>query len=73
MSVCGVAACLRGEEKKKMRRKMIERGMSNSAIASIDLGDNSSLATILSPGGEIAEIESHFNGYELVFTRGLPQ
>jgi hypothetical protein len=50
-----------------------QRSMSNSGIAGIDLGGSSSLATVLSPGGEIAEIESHFNGYELVFTRGLPQ
>jgi hypothetical protein len=57
-----------------MRKEdIIKRGMSNSAIAGIDLGGRSSLATILSPGGEIAEVESHFNRYELAFTRGLPQ
>jgi hypothetical protein len=53
-------ACLpaRRGEKKKMRRKMIKRGMSDSAIAGIDLGGSSSLATTLSPGAEIAEIEA---------------
>jgi transposase len=38
-----------------MRKKRIKRRMSNSTIAGVDLGGSSSLATILSPGGEIVE------------------
>ena len=40
---------------KKMRKKRIRRGMSNSAIAGVDLGGSDSLATVLSPGGEVAD------------------
>ena len=38
-----------------MRKKRIKQGMSNSTIAGVDLGGSSSLATILSLGGEVAD------------------
>jgi hypothetical protein len=40
---------------KKMRKKRTKKGMSNSVIAGVDLGGSDSLATILSPGGEVAD------------------
>jgi len=40
---------------KKMRKKRTKQGMSNSAIAGVDLGGSDSLATVLSPGGEVAD------------------
>jgi transposase len=38
-----------------MRKKRIKQGMSNSAIAGVDLGGSDSLATVLSPGGEVSD------------------
>jgi transposase len=43
------------EEKKKMRKKSVRRGMSNTNVTGVDLGGSGSLATILSPGGEVAD------------------
>jgi transposase len=47
-----------------MRKKSIRRGMSNSAITGVDLGGSDSLATILSPGGEVADRFSFQMGEE---------
>jgi transposase len=38
-----------------MREKRTKRGMSNSKVTGVDLGGSDSLATVLSPGGEVAD------------------
>jgi hypothetical protein len=50
-----LSACPKERREKKMRKKRIKQGMSNSAIAGVDLGGSDSLATVLSPGGEVAD------------------
>ena len=55
-----------------MRMKRIKQGMSNSTIAGVDLGGSDSLATILSPGGEVADRFSfpmNEEGYALFSSR----
>ncbi len=37
-----------------MREKRVRRGMSNNTVSGVDLGGSSSLATVLSPDGEIS-------------------
>jgi transposase len=55
-----------------MRKKRTKKGMSNSAIAGVDLGGSDSLATVLSPGGEVADRFSfpmNAEGYALFSSR----
>ena len=57
---------------KKMRKKRTKKGMSNSTIAGVDLGGSDSLATVLSPGGEVADRFSfpmNEEGYALFSSR----
>jgi transposase len=50
-----LSACPKERREKKMRKKSVRRGMSNSKVTGVDLGGSDSLATILSPGGEVAD------------------
>ena len=57
------------------KRKTNFRAMTNSTVAGIDLGDSASLATIISPVGDVAdrfEFDMNDSGY-LLFQSRVPQ